>query len=367
MDQICIIGESSTRKSQLLDLMVDYLRNTLRYKSKKLFLAKLQLGERFVYGVHLNNTVLFFRDEIDESPAWLTDLLRDQTFTIAFNQQYEQYCIGFQEEPELFDHLWLDNNGHDLICHLPVQFEKDQTWHLADVPLTKGHEAESLQQTFPLYNEISPDKVSDFWALLVFLFARRQEAWQQFQKNPEQKSLSSEQMMAQFDAQYSDVLTGLVHAWGPILESENLEIDPESLRLPLHIRERLHLQLRDKTTQKVVPFGDLDTGIRHLMFKLGHLWALGFQRQVRTSFRIWEEPESHLHPSQLEASLHGIMDATMPGQSIFTTNSPQFARQFEPISRILLRTNRNGIMESSKGQASKSANWEEFVSSDFKP
>lgn len=365
MDRICLLGENATAKPALMGILVEYLRNTMRFKSKALFLVKLQLGERFVYSVHLNNTVLFFRDDIDQEPEWMFELLRDQTFTMAFNRKYEQYCIGFEEEPQLFDRLWLDNNGHDIICHVPADYSRDQTWHLVDVPLTKGHEAESYTQTFPLYNEISPERSTDFWALLIYLIVRRNDELQQMLKLPENKGKSPEAVKLLLEQSHPDVLKSLAAVWNPYLEAAGMELGWSSAILPAHIRDRLSMYVQNKRGFTKVEYGSLELGMRRTLFTMGHIWALGFRRDIRTGFYFVEEPERNLHPKMISTLRKEYEEIFSAGQSFFTSNSIHFARQFEPEERVILHIARPGQVETRRGRAPLGASLDEIQDSDF--
>ena len=365
MDKICLLGLNGSGKSNLLALILDYLRNVMRFKSKALFLAKLQVGERFIYGVHLNNTVLFFRDTIEAQPEWMIELMRDQNFTMAFNRKYEQFCIGFEEEPELFDTLWLDNNSSDLICFQPSDFHKDHTIKLVDSPITKGHEAESLSHTFPLYSEISPERISEFWSLLIYLIAKRGRDFQEFSQLPENKGKATAVLTPLYEAAYPQPLPGLAKLWAPYLDPLGIEVALDTAELPGHFRDRLSMLLRRKHDGQRVDYGQLGTGLRRLLFNLGHIWALNFGREIRNGFLFLEEPESNLHPALLKDLLLEYQMAFPGAQQFVATHHPLVASQFAAEERVIISRSTKGEFDTRRGLAAAGSSLDELLSKDF--
>jgi hypothetical protein len=365
MDRVCFLGRNGVGKSNLMQLLIDYLRNLMRYKSKTLVMVKLEVKDRLIYGVHVNNTVLFFRDQIDEEPEWMIDLLRDQAFTMAFNRKYEQYCIGFEEDPELFDVLWMDNNTGDLILHQPADYARDFTLKLTDSPQTKGHEAESLVHSFPFYNELSPERSSEFWALLIYRIVKRGRDWNDFQLASENKGKPLAALEKQFDAAHPAILPRLAELWEPYLAPLGIELALDQAELPVHYRERLSLGLRRKRDRTKVEFGQLGTGLRHLLFRLGHVLALNDERPDRNSFVFLENPEANLHPALQEDLVHQYAKLSGGSQLFTSTHSPMIAGQFEPEERIILARDAKGNVSTHRGSAPKGATAEVLLAQDF--
>ena len=365
MDRVCLLGKNGAGKSRVMRVIIDYLRNIVRFKSRSLLMVKLQVEERFIYSVHVNNNVLFFRDTIDEQPEWLIELLRDQAFTMAFNKKYEEYCIGFEEEPELFDSLWFDNNTDNVILYQPSDFYKDRTTKLNDVPLTKGHEAESLKHTFPLYNEISPEHISEFWALLIYLMAMREDQYRDFSTSPEMRVKPDMILKEMFAKQYPEVVPELAKVWAPILDQLDLELDLDSAELPRHIKERLILFLRHKGSGERIDYNALGTGLRRLLFRLGHTWALFFNRSLNNAFCFLEEPEANLHPTFMKG-LIGQYEALIEGAQLFvSTHNPSIASEFHPAERLILDRDSDGNISIRRSEAAEDAGTEAILEQDF--
>lgn len=365
MDRICLIGKNGAGKTRLMQLLSNYLRELVRFKSKQLFMVKLQIGDGFVYSVHLNNNVLFFRDTIDEEPTWFVELIRDRAFTMEFNRKYEAYCIGFEEEPELFDALWFDNNSDDVLIYQPADYAKNRIMGLQDVPMTKGHEAESLKHTFPFYNQISPEHASEFWALLIYLIDRRRAGFREFSETPENRVKPSSILEMMYEKLHPEVLPALAALWAPILDQVNAELNLEEADTPGHIKDRLLLYLKQKQSGERLDYGALGTGMQRLLFGLGHTWALFFDRQIQHGFCFLESPEAHLHPTLIK-DLIPTYEGLIQGAQLFcSTHSPLVAQSFDPAERLILSRDEKGNIGIERSTAAAEAGLDEILSKDF--
>ncbi len=365
LDKVCLIGPNGSGKSSLLKVIAEYLRNTLRYKSKGLFLVKLQLDERAIYSVHINNNALLFLDTIEQEPMWMFELIRDQSFNMAFNRNYEKYCIGHEEEPALYDELWFDNNGNDLIVHQPADYGRDRTIGLTDSPLTKSHEAESLLDTFPLYGEVTPEKTTEFWALLIFLIHRRERQYREFADKLENRGKPEASVKAAFTQANPEVLPSLAALWTPILNQLGLELDLENAVMPQSIKDKLTLQLKHRHTGARVEYGDLGTGLRRKLFSLGYSWALYFGRNIHHGFCILEEPETGLHPTMVAGIIPQYLEMIQGSQLFVSTHHPMVAAAFDPAERIIFHRDSKGQIILRRSDCTADADLATIMARDF--
>ncbi len=365
MDKVCLIGPNGTGKSSFLRILAEYLRNTLRYKSKGLFLVKLQLEERAIYSVHINNNALLFQESIEQEPMWMFELIRDQSFNMAFNRNYEQYCIGHEEEPALYDELWFDNNGNDLILHQPADYARDRTIGLTDSPVTKSHEAESLLETFPLYGEVTPEKTTEFWALLIFLIHRSERQYKEFSEKIENRGKAESLLKTLFAEDHPEVLASLAEVWAPILDHLNLALDLENATLPGHIKDKLSLHLKHRHTGLRVEYGDLGSGLRRELFNLGHSWALFFGRNIKHGFCILEEPETGLHPTYITGIIPQYLQLIQGSQLFVSTHHPIIAAAFDPAERIIFHRDPKGQVTLRRSDCAADADLATIMAQDF--
>jgi energy-coupling factor transporter ATP-binding protein EcfA2 len=365
LDKVCFIGPNGTGKSGILRLLAEYLKSTLRFKSKTLFLVKLQIDQREIYAVHINNNAVLMKAEIDQEPMWLFELIKDQTFTMAFNRNYEQYCIGHEEDPQLYDSLWFDNNGNDLVVYQPADQAHDRTVGMTDMPISKPFDAESLVDNFPYFGELAPDKASEFWAMLIFHIVKREQAFQDFAAQIDNRGKAESALRVQFATVNPEVLPQLAAQWQPLLDPLGLRLDVENATLPTSIRDRLTVYIVRKLGGEKIEYGELGTGTRKLLFDLGYLWALQFGRQIDHSFCLLEEPETGLHPRHLHRLL-GHYEALIHGGQLFvSTHSPIIAAAFDPAERLILERDAKGSVTLRRSDCSPDAAIQEILEKDF--
>lgn len=360
MSKVCFIGNNGSGRSRMIKLLTDYLREIIRFKSKHLFVAKLQIKERFIYSVHLRNEVLFFKDTIDEDPSWLVKLISSGAFTLEFNRQYEPYCIGFEEEPELFESLWFENNSNNVLIYQPSEPYKNRLLNLKKVPLTKARDVLSVQGSYPFFNEVSPEHVTEFWSLLIYTILQRDKAFKTYVKDSGNRSKPHSVMMTDFNYKYPPIVEGLAELWNPYLETAGLEVDVENADEPVNVADPLNLYIRQKASKERVDYGALGAGLRKLLFGLGYIWILHQHRTLDNGFCLIEEPENHLHPSMISGLIEQYQKLNQGNQLFVTTHNPLIATQFDPAERFIW--SQEGIRRS---ELSADAGIEEILDGDF--
>ncbi len=360
MDKVCFIGRNGTGRSRMLQLLTDYLRSIIRFKSKHLFVVKLQVDDKFIYSVHLRNEVLFFRDSIDEDPAWLVNLISNAAFTLEFNQKYEHYCIGFEEEPELFENLWFENNSNNVLIYQPSETYKNRLKNLTGVPVTKARDILNIKGNYPFFNEVSPESVTEFWSLLIFSILRRDMAFKEYGKEPSNRSKPHSLVVEDFNRQYPSIIEGLAELWNPYLGPANLEVDLENVTKPINYSDPLILLIRKKGSKEKVDYASLGSGLRKIIFSLGFVWILHHHRQLDNGFCLIEEPENHMHPLMMKGLISKYKDLIQGNQLFVTTHNPLIAIQFDPDERLIW--SESGVRRSS---LAPDASLEDVLAKDF--
>lgn len=360
LDKVCFIGKNGSGRSRMIKLLTDYLRSIIQFKSKHLFVAKLQVDDQFIYSVHLRNEVLFFRDTIDEDPAWLVTLISNGAFTLEFNQKYETYCIGFEEEPELFESLWFENNSNNVLIYQPSEPYKNRWMNLTNIPLTKARDVLSIKGNYPFFNEVSPEHVTEFWSLLIYTILQRDKAFKEYIKESGNRSKPHSVMMTDFNYEYPPVVEGLAELWNPYLETAGLEVDVENADEPVTFSDPLNLLIRKKGTKEKVDYGALGSGLRKLVFSLGFIWILHQHRKLDNGFCLVEEPDNHLHPHLIRGLIEKYQELIQGNQLFVTTHNPIIAAQFDPSERIIW--NESGIRRS---ELPAEASYDEILNGDF--
>ncbi|MBL0266501.1 MAG: AAA family ATPase [Leptospiraceae bacterium] len=97
--------------------------------------------------------------------------------------------------------------------------------------------------------------------------------------------------------------------------------------------------------------------MRNYIFRIGHIYSLYFNREVKRGFLLLDEPENSLYPDFLfdwmETFLEIIKDKNGENntQVFISTHNPIIAAQFEPYERIILEWDENAHVISRKGKS----------------
>ena len=160
--------------------------------------------------------------------------------------------------------------------------------------------------------------------------------------------------------------------WNKILEPADLEFDIESANNPIQLNDNLFAYIRVKSSKKRINFNQLSTGIRNFMFKIGHLYALFFNRSISRSFILFDEPENSLFPDflfELVDTLDQVIENQQSHDNVqffFATHNPIVAAQFEPYSRIILEWNDSGFVKAFRGVSPAGDDPNDILVNDFK-
>ncbi len=190
----------------------------------------------------------------------------------------------------------------------------------------------------PYYKEISFDYLKNFWSLLIYQVQLRERERNEFENTKDNRKRTKEELIEIFEKEHPEILKIIAKKWDIILGQVGLYLDAENAKKPIVLTDQLIAYIKDKKNHKNIPFGALSSGIKNLIYSLGYLTSLYFNRSIKSSTVIFDEPEFSLFPDIL---LKLIDFYTNPKdfpntQFFFATHSPLIASQFEPEERVCL-------------------------------
>lgn len=241
-----------------------------------------------------------------------------------------------------------------------------------------GHPRTSLnvalklfETSLPFRHEVSSERISEMWQVLVYLVKKREGDRQTFETRPENLQKTKAQLIAEFDATNPPVLEALARLWNRILEPAGLELDVEGAKIPVQLNDNLEAYVRLRGSKQKIPYNALSTGIRNFLFRIGHLFLLYFNRTIERGYVLIDEPENSLFPDFLfelmaiyEEILRDSAGATHT-QLFVATHSPIVAAQFRPDERVVLEWNDDGTVTAGKGTAPKGDDPNDLLRKDF--
>ncbi|SFN74790.1 AAA ATPase domain-containing protein [Chitinophaga sp. YR627] len=141
--------------------------------------------------------------------------------------------------------------------------------------------------------------------------------------------------------------------FNPILEKLNLEIDPDNTDFAIPIKS--------KVQDDIIPISSLSTGTKGLLLSFFPL----FEFDTSDSIILIDEPERSLFPD-LQVDLFSYYRSFAPdAQFITATHSPFIAAAFEPEERFILYYEKNGKIAVRRGESPIGDDPNDILRNDF--
>jgi hypothetical protein len=359
LEKVCFIGRNATGKSTLLHILFDSLRhihNALDNeevqfpKGQRSFLAlNVALTDESIWlcGFPPNNLLRAFRQEIQESDAWL-DFVGGEKVSAFPQEAFSDFLLSGTQRSKIAEELRWKTDGSDLV----VFFPPDGSTLLAGnkrLPETTLNSALGLFQNFAPCQKIRMDDVARLWNVLIFKVKEREKKWQEYLQRPDNRTKSVAQAEENFQSDHPDVLEGIAALWNRILEPVGLEFDYRRAKRPVQLNDNLEAFVNLSASGERIDYNAISSGIRNFIFRLGHVYSLYFQRQVRRGFLLVDEPENCLHPDFLYDLIDIYFGIIHNTQFFVATHNPIIAAQFRPQERIILEFDSKARVRTQRG------------------
>lgn len=379
LDRVCLIGSNGTGKSTALRILGDVLHgNLIKFEGSNAYQGcRVEIeheGRRFLVPGRTSpidpGVVLY---------AELTGLAEEPCLRLARAATEEAFIAVMNEigatavlRTALRD-LGIPLQPGDLTIYCPAEVQTNAALKLDGPPsITLDSALGLFRGGFPVHQEVSNQSIAHMWGTLVYLIKRRESDRQEFENRPESLPKTKAQLIAEFDRLHPSPLHALAAVWDRILAPANLELDVEGARVPVQLTENLEALLRFRDSKVRLSYGDLSTGIRNFLFRIGHIFLLYFNRPVDRAFLLVDEPENSLFPDflfelmDIYEDLLRHPDGSTHTQAFFATHSPLVAAQFEPHERIILEWDDRGGVAASRGTSPKGDDPNDVLRQDFR-
>lgn len=368
LDKICFIGSNGTGKSKLLQiikvLFQDLIPNIQGGETSHFFslkedsriIYKIKYLENYYFVYHPDHRVHFFKFNAeliteDEFIKKIFAKRKESNFRDPFYSSFQKGVLS----DNLLSEFRLKGNAKDLLIYSPAESSHNGYKDIRDVPKTSVNDALELSKEFPFYAEVSSENINVFWKLLVFNLRKRAEEKDDFENQPHNLIRIKQDLITEFDSFYPKVLDKLEDVWNKILDKAGLYFDVKGANNPYQLTDNLKAYIKLKSNNQVIPYGELSTGIRNYIFRLGHIFSLYFNREIDRSFLLIDEPENSLFPDFVFDLMDTYNDVIIDKrgqnntQMFFATHNPIVAAQFQPYERIVLDWNKDGTVSAKKG------------------
>lgn len=150
------------------------------------------------------------------------------------------------------------------------------------------------------------------------------------------------------------VLELFAKEFNTMLEKLNLEVDL--------INTEYSIPLKNKRTEKIIPFQSSSTGTKQLLFTSLPLYSL----DTKDSIILIDEPERSLYPDMQMDLMDHYQRLAPDAQFIVATHSPFIAASFEADERFILYFNEEGKVAGRRGSSPIGDDPNDMLKNDFK-
>ena len=374
LNKICLIGQNGTGKSTVLNLVNGLANGLFGYQAADLIIVRFKTEDNNEF-YHIQSSKLepathvFVSTAIDSCENWVNEIfqflaiadhtvIQNDLLLFIRNNFAKEFLPTGDTVGRVMKELQLREEKKELVIFSPAEAEDNHYMRVADCPQTTLNEALALIDKFPVHHVVSKATVSEMWRTLVYLVKKRESEREIFETRDENLDLSKRELIEKFEKDNPEILHELAEIWNHILDRANLEFDVEGARKPVQLSENLEAYIRLKKNGKQhIPYNRLSTGIRDFLFRLGHIYLLFYNRELRTAFLMVDEPENSLFPDFLFDLMELYQKIANPEESpdrtqmFFATHNPIVAAQFEPHERIILEWQDDGSVKAHKGRA----------------
>jgi predicted ATPase len=376
LSRICLIGRNGTGKSTVLEVIERVCAGISRFDKEYFCSGELEFGGKNIgfLGAHkiggLLNRVIFFKSE----PLYKLDLRK--SFDLDKVNWGEEFIQGLLQENRILDQS--ESPHHTLFQQVGIPnafFVVSPPYSMEEsfnhLPETNLNKALRISQGFSAHHLITAKTVTHFWENLMYALRERDRLREEFENRPENIQKTKKQLIEEFDALNPTVLDGLAEIWNRLLAPAGLEFDAASVRKPVQLHDNLEAYIRLKSTGERIPYNRLSTGIRDFIFRIGHIYSIFFNREVKSGFLLVDEPENSLFPEFLYdlMEIYRLASTDKRGENhtqlFVATHNPIIAAQFEPYERIILDWEADGSVSARRGLAPAGDDPNDVLKKDF--
>jgi len=352
LTKICIIGQSATGKTSVLEL----IKNNI----SQLNSIKIANKESIVNTQRPVDFQLNFDGYLEDLHG--NDLLKIKKDTIIFNeQQYKNPAdtVSGPLKKLIPDGIKLLYLSSELISREAINIFNQNPLNLSSELSGEIH-SERLKKLRggDFTYEFGQDVNGKIWFSLLYKILDYRKRFTQMASEVINKgAIADVNRLSREFAKWSETnknpLIPFANAFNPILKKLNLEIDLINTEYPVPVKS--------KNKDEVIPISGLSTGTKGLLLSMFPLYEL----DTSDSIILVDEPERSLFPDmQIDLITHYERLASK-AQIIVATHSPFIAAAFEPEERFILYFDENGEVAVRRGESPIGDDPNDILSNDF--
>lgn len=344
LEKICIIGQSATGKTSILELIKDSISKIDSVE----ILNNTNIFKHFKLG--FEGQLDFFYDD---------QIVNITTNTIAINGHvYENTPEGSGRIDRLF------TTGLRLLYLSSEVISKDAIYIFNQNPLSILNDSVLDKYSGFHKGAGAPNYLIEFgnnveiWFSLLYKILDYRKRFTQMASELINKGAIGDinKLNNQFN-KWSEAnpnpLTPFAEKFNPILNKLNLEIDL--------INTEFTIPIKSKIKDEVIPVSGLSTGTKGLLLSMFPLYEL----DTKDAIVLVDEPERSLFPDMQIDLMQHYQNLAPETQIIVATHSPFIAASFDPEERFILYFDNNGKVAVRRGESPKGDDPNDMLRNDF--
>ncbi len=352
LDKICIIGQSATGKTSVLEL--------LKHHIGKMREVEVLVDDNKM----LIDNCLDFNGKLEFLHNKHNYLATNIGIYVDGNLEYQIAKINsiFITLENFLPNIKLIYESSDIISNETIQLLNANPLTILNLLAeqrgsNKNISAKNNQESY-LY-EFKQEMDTTIWfSLLSKILAYRKSftemAAQLINKGAIGDLTKLNEAYKQWATENKNPLEAFATAFNPILNKLNLEIDL--------INTEYAIPIKSKKKDTVIPISELSTGTKGLLLSVFPL----FELETNNAVILIDEPERSLFPDVQMELMEMYQKLAPNAQFIVATHSPFVAASFEPEERFILYFNEEGNVVLRRGESPIGDDPNNMISKDFK-
>ncbi len=345
LQKICIIGQSATGKTGLLELVRDNIlqANSITIFDNKTYLIDNSLSQKADFEFEYNNDHV----EIGEDKLLINgkNLIKGKgggffpLYISNLKLLYYTADIISKETINIFN-----QNPQNILYEL-----SDQKYvELKNWDFSRGYIFEFLQKIN-----------TELWYSLLFkIIEYRKGFTQMVSEIINKRGITEANKLTQHLNEWSrtnpNPLEGFAEMFNPILQKLNLEVDL--------VNTEYSIPIKSHSKDEIIPISGLSTGTKSLLLSMFPL----FELNTTEAIILIDEPERSLFPD-IQIDLVDHYQRLAPeAQFIIATHSPFIAAAFQPEERFILYFDEQGNVAVRRGESPIGDDPNDMLRNDFK-
>lgn len=352
LNKICIIGQSATGKTSILELVKNNISqlNSIKIVNKQ-YIVNTQSPDAFQlnfdgYLEYLNGN----------------DLLKIKKDTIILNEQkYQNHpdTVKGRIEKLIPDGIKLLYLSSELISKEAINILSQNPINiLSELSTDKYSRLQEKLNTVNYVYELGQEVKVEIWLSLLYNILDYRKRFTQLASELINKGAIGD--LAKLNNEYAkwsetnkNPLNSFAHYFNPILKKLNLEVDL--------INTEYTIPIKSGNNEEIIPISSLSTGTKGLLLSMFPLSGIN----TTDSIILLDEPERSLFPDIQIDLISNYQNLAPRAQFIVATHSPFIAAAFEPEERFILYFNENGKVAVRRGESPIGDDPNDILTNDF--